>query len=656
MSHGPSSSTVPLSTSAPLINAISTAMDPRLQHLLVRRRLGLIKEAGVATAEDEVAVIARVADVAQWEALSEVRVGAVIGEDKVGTIVVTGFIPVVRIENVRSQPYVKSLKAAQPLRQMLAATLAETGARVDLLPAGTQSAGGAGVVVGIVDYGCDFAHQNFRSAGGGTRLSCIWDQRGPTTPSSPFGYGRKYTRDEINQALDDPNPYDALGYGPAPDVPGRPKGTHGTHVMDIAAGNGRGSGTPGVAPQADLIFVDVSHADIPFSGPEVVEKSFGDSARLLEALKFIFEEAGDRPCVINISLGTNGGPHDGSTLVEKGIDSLIRAKPNRAVTIAAANAFDDGIHAAGQVPAGGTFDLRWRIPESDLSHNELELWYDGGDRFTVELLGPDGAVLLTVRPGQSDGLTTSAGEVVAFIANRLNDPNNGDNMIGIFLESGLPDGVWTVRLRGDTVLDGSFHAWIERDDRNPSQFDPPHDNTHTIGSISCGRETVVVGSYDAHKPSRPLSWFSSAGPTRDGRQKPDLSAPGHDVLAAHSRTKTKVVRKSGTSMGAPAANGVIALMLAEARARGLDLTGEQIREILIAVARRDPPPGTKWDDRYGHGRLSASAAIQRVIDLAAEAGPRTAGAEAGAARTSRKPKAKKTTRRATASRSKGAKR
>jgi subtilisin family serine protease len=647
---------VSLSATAPLTTDMSASMDPRLQHHLVRRRLGLVKAAGVSTAVDEVAVIARVTDVAQWEGLSEVRSSAPIGEDAEGTVVVTARIPVTRIEQVRTQPFVKSLKAAQPLRVMLDATLAETEARPDLLPAATQADGGAGVVVGIVDYGCDFVHQNFRTAGGGTRLLCIWDQNGPTTPASPFGYGRKYTRAEINQALESLNPYDALGYGPDPDVPGGPKGTHGTHVMDIAAGNGRGSNLPGVAPQADLIFVDVSHADLPFSGPEVVERSFGDSARLLEALKFIFDEAGNRPCVINVSLGTNGGPHDGSTLVEKGIDALIRQRPNRAVVIAAANAFDDGIHATGQVAATGTFDLRWRIPTSDFTQNELELWYEGEDRFTVELLAPNGSSVLSVGPGQSDGLTSPAGEVVVFIANRLADPNNSDNTIGIFLEAGLPAGEWIVRLRGDQVTNGMFHAWIERDNLNPSQFAPPHDNSHTIGSISCGQETIVVGSYDAHKPSLPLSWFSSAGPTRDGRQKPEISAPGHDVFAAHSRTKTGIVRKSGTSMAAPAVAGVIALVLGEAHQRGITLTGDQVRQIVIAAAHRNPPAGTNWDNRYGNGRLSASAAIRTVIDLASGGGPVTAVATTEATSPPRQPKARRTTKRATASGSRRARR
>ena len=523
-----------------------------------------------------------------------------------------------RIEAVRAKPFVKSLKAAQQLRPALAAGVEETNARPDKLPAATFSDGGRGAVVGVIDYGCDFAHRNFLTSTGRTRLLSIWHQGGNNTASSPFGYGREYTADKINAALTQPEPYSALGYAPPRDVPPQ-RGTHGTHVMDIAAGNGGGSNSPGFAPQADYIFVDVSHSDIPFTGPGVVGSSFGDFTQLLEAVEQIFEKAGDRPCVINISLGTNGGPHDGTTLVEEGMDRFLAAKPNRAITIAASNSFDDGIHAQGTVLQGGQVDLAWRIPINDQSSNEFECWYAGADRITLELIDPSGQSAGSVRPGENGSTTGSGGAVQVFAANRLNDPNNGDNMIGVFLAPSARAGTWIVRLRGDTITNGTFHAWIERDNVVQSSFAPPHDNRRTIGSISCGKLALAVSSYDAHKPDQPISWFSSAGPTCDGREKPEVSGPGHAVLAAHSRTLTGVVSKSGTSMAAPGVAGIIALMLAEAQARGTKLSMQEIRDILIKTARQHSSAGTGWHDRYGHGRVDASAAVAAVIQLAPNA-------------------------------------
>lgn len=612
---------VPLESVTSADVKLTANMDPRLQRLVVCAQQGIRKLPTSSTSIDEVAVVAKVTDVAAWEGLSEVEPGTVIEPDSTAdaTWIVTGRIPVSRIEEVRKQGFVVSLKPGQKVSTMLASTTNEIGATPASLPNDAMTDGGRNAIIGIVDFGCDYAHGNLRNSDGTSRILKLWDQSGPPRPDSPIGYGREYTKAEIDGALKQPNPYSALGYAPARDTLAV-KGTHGTHVTDIAAGNGAGSGVPGVAPNADIVFVEIKASDIPWDGPETVGKSFGDSVQLLEAITYIFETAGSRPCVVNLSLGTNGGPHDGTTLVEEGIDRLLRNAPNRAVVIAAANSFADGIHAVGTVTVGGTFDLVWDIKNSNAANNELELWYDGNDRLTLEVIGPNGASLLTVPPGESKTLS-SGNRVVLLAANRLNDSNNHDNMIGVFLEPGLPVGQWTMRLHGDAISNGGFHAWIERDDNSQSSFLPPHDNSYTLGSISCGKLTIVVGSYDAHKSTIPLSYFSSAGPTRDGRNKPEISAPGHNVLAAHSRTGTRTTKKSGTSMAAPAVTGVVALMLSEAVARGASLTADQIRDLLIGSARRNPPSGTAWESRFGNGRVSASASIAKVIALSGPPSP-----------------------------------
>lgn len=593
-------------------------MDPRLQRAAALQKQGRLMAATASSAPSEIPVLAKVTDQAKWHRLSEVRgamnIAGKSDDDK--TWIVTGRVPLGRIEFIRQQPFVKSLKAAQPVQPTLSAGVQETKADPAQLPAGTLSNGGKGTVVGIIDYGCDYRHGNFLTGAGKTRLISIWHQRGAHDPSGSVPYGREYSAQEINQALAQTDPYAALGYAPQVDT-AFSVGTHGTHVMDIAAGNGFGSGVAGFAPNADLIFVDVAHGDIDFSGPNVVQNSFGDSVMLLEAVQYIFDKAGTRPCVINISLGTNGGPHDGTTLVEQGIDRLIAAAPNRSVTISASNSYSDGIHASGKVYEGESEDLIWTVPTLDYSHNELELWYRDGDVFGVELITPNGDSFGTIELGSFGQVVDSDGDPQIFLVNRRADPNNGDNMIGIFLEHSVEEGDWTVRLHGRDVADGGFHAWIERDDRSPSSFAPPHDNTHTIGSISCGQQTVVVGSYDAHKTMKPISYFSSEGPTRDGREKPEISAPGHAVRAAHSRTRTEVVSKNGTSMASPAVAGIIALMMAEARASGLDLTNDDVRKILAVSIQSGPPAASAWDSRYGVGRVDAAAAVQEVRNMTA---------------------------------------
>ena len=640
------------------VSAPIDAMDPRLQLLVAMKRSGAQVGLGVSTAENEIAVIARVDDLRAWENLSEVRVGTSIPSSDNSDYIVSARIPIQRVEFVRKQPFVQSLKAAKNLQPVLHATVEETQARSTDMPTDASSNGGEGVVVGIIDYACDFAHQNFRKPGGETRIEAIWDQRGNSgSRPTDFDYGREISSTEINAALTSGSPYTSLGYAPPVPGPNQPS-SHGTHVMDIAAGNGHGTGVAGVAPQADLIFVDISHADLPFGDSQVVGSTFGDSTRLLEAVKYIFAKAGDRPCVVNISLGTNGGPHDGTTLVEDGIDRLLNQAPNRAVCIAASNSFADGIHAAGNVTQDNFVDLRWQVSANDSSANEFELWYSSADRFDVELIAPNGHSFGRVNPGPPLSLTNPSGNLVAFVANRLNDPNNGDNTIGIFLERRLPSwdptGIWTVRIHGDEVTAGDFHAWIERDNAVPSSFAPPHDNTHTLGSISCGQKTIVVGSYDAHKTTRPVSWFSSAGPTRDGRQKPEISAPGHAVDAAESRSFNGATIKSGTSMASPAVAGICALAYDEANRRNIDLSIDELRDMVESSARRNPPSGSSWNDRFGHGRIDASEIVQAVIDMD-DGGGGTSAARKSSKSASRTKKSKKVSTKKKATRKKKAK-
>ncbi|MGD6932214.1 MULTISPECIES: S8 family peptidase [Bacillus cereus group] len=569
-----------------------------------------------------VSIIAKVKDIDEWNRIPGVlQTNPISSAPDKSSQIVTAKVAMNELEAIRQSSTVISLKAPRPVQPLLKKTTEEIAARSNLLPSGVaRDHGGQGVIVGIIDFGCDFVHKNFRNQDGSTRILNIWDQAAERINDSSIPYGRVITQDQINQALNSANPYKTLDYPLTPFVE-QEDPAHGTHVMDIAAGNGHGTGTPGVAPNADLVFVELAASDIPWGGRDVVDSTLGDSAQLLDAVKFILDTAGERPCVINISLGTNGGPHDGTSLFEQSIDDLLIGKSNRSIVIAASNSFNDGIHASGLVPHGGSVDLHWQIKNRDFTFNELEIWYNGEDKFIVEIITPDGDSIGKIQLGENGVVNDNEGNSLVFVANRRSDPNNGDNEIGIFLERGLPTGTWTVRLHGASVNNGKFHAWIERDDpnefqpNNQSKFASPNDNSYTLGSISCGHNSIVVGSYDAHDPNTPLSYFSSAGPARDGRQKPEISAPGHAVLAAASGTINGKTKMSGTSMAAPAVTGVVALILAEAQAKGINLTIDQIRDILIKTARKNPPEGEGWNDRYGWGRIDASKAIAEIMSM-----------------------------------------
>lgn len=575
-------------------------LDPRLQRAVLKNKRSEVEGLHI-TAEDNdsfIPVIAKITDLLVFRKIPGVRDVTEITttSDRSGQIV-TAHIAANALPSVNQSPVVVHLQGAQPLKPLLRDTLRE----INLTPAQEQIGNeGEGVVVGIVDHGCDITYSSFQHPDGSTRLLVLGIQEVMADQTTRL---RVYDSRQINQALSRPDPFKELNYSIG-------QREHGTHVTDIAAGNGRNNKSPGVAPKADIIFVEPAYWDIPNGNLG----SFGDSKNLIEAVKFIFDQAGSRPCVVNISLGTNGGPHDGTTLVEQALDGFVTEKPERAVVIAASNSYLDNIHTSGVVTSKGHTDLLWNIPATDFTSNEVEIWYEGSDTFQMEVIDPKGTTICKVGPGERyfDGQIFAVQE-----KNIL----NGDNVAMIFCDAdrgAVPMGTWTIRIHGSSVNNGKFHAWIERDnfaEGIQSSFATNSDKNYTIGSICCGHKSIVVGSYDAKTPNTPISSFSSAGPTRDGRQKPEISAPGGGVLAASSSTGNGVIGMSGTSMAAPTVTGVVALMLSEARAQRLSLNNDQIRSILERTARTNPPRQLGWDHRYGNGRVDAQAAVAAVTAM-----------------------------------------
>lgn len=436
-------------------------------------------------------------------------------------------------------------------------------------PWNDQGRQGEGVVVGVVDWGFDFAHRAFRDGQGGSRIDALWDQRGPQGHRSPrYGYGRVLFRRDLDAALRTPSPYATAAYHPADSDPGI--GAHGTHVADIAAGTTRADGG-GLAPRASLVCVHLASA--PLTGLA----NLGDSVRLLEAIAFIADVAAGRPLVINLSVGRHGGPHTGLTLVEQAFDRFLEAAPNRMIVQSAGNYFQARTHAQGQVNPGGEARLRWRVSPNDATPNEFELWYSDRDDFDVTLVPPGGRETDGIRVGQGEsrGLYGPDGAELGRAYHRAFDPNTPDHHFEAFLKPNAPPGEWTVIVRGRRVQDGRYHAWIERDGRGArqSRFASGDVSTaSTIGSICNGFLTIAVGAAEVTPFGARPAPFASQGPTRDGRQKPDLSAPGVRVGAARSaprgssRPRNGATVMSGASQASPYVAGVAASLMSDSPA------------------------------------------------------------------------------------------
>lgn len=574
----------------------NSSLAPAMQLAVAKRTMGNNPIKLSSTEPDEIAVVGVVSDLSAWMDISDVFHGQIVGMNRDGHHIVTGRAPLHQIENIQRNQAVVSLQPSQPMLPTLSNTTTAMGVTKNQLASRGKDNGGAGVVIGIIDFGCDFAHPNFLNEDGTTRLISLWNQSDSHAPNGLTQYGRTYTNKEINQALATADPYATLRYEPSAK-------SHGTHVMDIAAGNGRRTGQAGVAPLAEIIFVDVAATDIPYQGPQTALYHFGDSVQILEAIKFVFDQAGDKPCVVNLSLGTNGGPHDGTSMVEQGIDALVREKENRAVVIAASNSNGAGIHIDGEVEQSRSTSIEWNIYTR--GGGEVEIWYEPPCELEATLIAPDGSVALTLPPNSSVSLDFN-GQIAIFGSSRLNEPTNGSNVICIWVAPGLDEGKWELRLTSSNGQGAHYHAWIERCDGAQSSFTNATES-HTLGSISTGHDSIVVGSFNANNGKHPISSFSSAGPTRDCRQKPDISAPGEHVHAAYGRDHSAVLRMSGTSMAAPAVAGMAALMMADAKLNNIAMDASEIRNKIVSHCNPSPASPGSWHPRYGMGLSSGKS-------------------------------------------------
>ena len=556
------------------------------------------------------------------------------GTDIPGVRIVARFGPIVTcrirardVIGVRARPDVISVKAARGLSPGFdpGAVTPDPGDPVvpvieptDVRRGPELGPDGTGVVVAAVDWGADVDAAVFRRPDGATRFLALWDQRDQASGArpQPYGYGAVHRRDDIDRALRDPRPYERLGYHPAIADP-RGQGTHGTRTLDIAAGNGRSGGPIGIAPEADLLFVHL--ADRNTGGLA----NFGDSVRLLEAVDFISRTAGLQPCAINISAGRVCGPKDGTTLVERALDELLASTPGRFVVNSAGNYYRWRTHSRGVIGPGETRPLTFVSEPADVTANELEIWYDGGDELAVRVEPPGYSAGPPVRLGERADLL-AGGRLVGRIYHRRHDPNNGANHVVAYLDPIGLAGTWTVILEGLQVSNGRFDAWIERDDSCPgcqTRFPPETSSTAiTIGSIASSHLPLVVGAVDGHDPARPPASFSSAGPSRDGRGKPDLVAPGVRILAARSASAGAqhnpglLVSGSGTSFATPQVTGAVALCLEVAGSR---LSAAEIRALVLGSCDPAPEPGLR--DRLGHGYLNIPrlvASVQQSVHAA----------------------------------------
>ena len=417
---------------------------------------------------------------------------------------------------------------------------------------------GRGVVVCIIDTGIDYTSEAFRDSQGNSRILAIWDQTiQDGAPPEGLHYGTVYTREDINRALQSPDPYSI--------VPSRDENGHGTAMAGVAAGSRLGNGLTyiGAAPEADIVVVKLKEAKqylrdffmVPGGVPAYEETDIMLGVRYADS----FTEQFHRPVVICLGLGTSYGDHAGNAPLPRYLDA-IAAKRSRAVVVCGGNEGNAGHHYQGNMePPSRSGGAAVKPVEVRVAENAegfvMELWGNVPDVFTVSVRSPGGETIPSIRLGIQDSITYSFvyERTKITVAGTLVEPSSGEEMILLRVAQPTP-GIWTFLVEAvGSVHNGSFHMWlpITQFMSAPAYFLEASPYI-TLTEPAMARDVISVSTYNAANNSFYID--SGRGFTRNNVVAPDFAAPGVDVSTLRGR-------ETGSSLAAAITAGAVAQFL-----------------------------------------------------------------------------------------------
>ena len=401
----------------------------------------------------------------------------------------------------------------------------------------------------------------------------------------------------------------------------------------------------GNAPDADIVLV-------------ALDLNASTNADISNAVQYIFDYADEvgKPCVVNLSLGNQDGPHDGTSTFDTMTDAM--QGPGRLIVGAAGNHRTDAFHIDHTFATADAAPLRTFVkykvaPSNSVSGGTIEIWGEKGVDFTVDIaaystFNKKDALSETVYP--AEGVTdVDFGKYASGtwkVASEVSPLNGKPHVV---LTSALTSirNNYAIALTVTPKTAGRVNIWSDNtylalESRDIEGFSAPDAASSTLCEIGgTGKRILTVGSYTTRNEYTTnggqqatlqetvgdLSSFSSYGPTVDGRMKPNITAPGCFIISAVSNNDAsgnlmyaeynenfgrynQYGYMQGTSMASPFVAGIVATWLQAYP----QLTPEQLHEIVQNTARKDSFTATAPDSNWGYGKINALDGLRQCIE------------------------------------------